>query len=359
MLSLSPSNVIYCVYRIDHAEGAMSDHYTVWGSLLDLAILAGLRILSGFLSLIVSYEKGQVRPEFQFDLHHPNGVKKSREELEMEALEEPFYPWFVRFVSRPAFSCEVLAFSTQLWAVAKCLARMNQEIGIYQDEKPSHALFWIAVAISSFLSVIELSYIDSMSQKAAEYGNQCLENQQTTFFRRVGSTLSIPLLSDDSQDEQAALNNSNDNDDVEEGQSDSSTTMDVGQSDITGDAKYKAGWSDLLYMCYPDAHYISLAFVFLLLAALAQVYIPKFTGNILDALAKAFSGDNPNPPSIFDVPGFISNVKYLVISSILCGIFSAIRGSIFTLVGGRVNVRLRVQLMDSLLSQGETKHSNL
>lgn len=35
----------------------------------------------------------------------------------------------------------------------------------------------------------------------------------------------------------------------------------------------------------------------------------------------------------------------------LAGVFSGLRGSIFTIVGGRVNVRLRVQLMDALLSQ--------
>ena len=86
---------------------------------------------------------------------------------------------------------------------------------------------------------------------------------------------------------------------------------------------------------------------------------------------------------MIDVPGFVTNVKYLgtkihgdgmfssslslaasqpycfslsfsVLASIFCGLFSAIRGSIFTVVGGRVNVRLRVQLMDSLLSQGES-----
>lgn len=332
----------------------MSDHYTLWGSLIDLVILAALRILSGIVAIVVSYERAQVRPEFEIDLHHPNGEKKSREELELEALEEPFFPsWIWRYVTRPAFSCEVLCFFTQVLAVAKCLGRMNQEIGVFQDKQPNHPLFWVAVAVSSLLSVVELSFVDSLCQRAAEYGNQCLENEQTTFFRRVGSSLSIPLLSGVPQDEQEA-----DAADEEEDLERASEAMDVGTSDITGDAKYKAGWSDLLYMCYPDAHFIAFAFVFLILAAVAQVYIPRFTGKILDALATAFS-HNPNPPSIFDVPGFVSNVKYLVLSSILCGIFSAVRGSIFTVVGGRVNVRLRVQLMDSLLSQGKFHLSDL
>ena len=55
--------------------------------------------------------------------------------------------------------------------------------------------------------------------------------------------------------------------------------------------------------------------------------------------------------SMFDVPGFMPNVRWLVVASIAAGIFSGLRGSIFTVVGGRVNVRLRVQLMDALLAQ--------
>jgi ABC-type multidrug transport system fused ATPase/permease subunit len=90
------------------------------------------------------------------------------------------------------------------------------------------------------------------------------------------------------------------------------------------------------------------AFVFLMLAAAAQIYIPRFTGAILDALDEAYNKNTNNVP-IQDVPGFMSNVKKLIIVSILGGVFSGVRGSIFTVVGGRVNVRLRLRLMDALL----------
>jgi len=319
-----------------------------------MAILAGLRILSGLVSLVISYETAYVRPEFQFSLTHPNGDKKSREELESEALEEPFLPWFRRLISRPAFSCEVLCLVTQILAIAKCMGRLDVEVGRYEDARPTHPLFWIAVALSSFMSVVELSYVDFMGQLAAMYGKSCVENSQPTFFRRVGSHLSIPLLSaDDDEEEPAAANDTASADDVEEGRPDPS--MEVGTSDISGDARYKAGWSDLLHVCSPDVWYIVFAFVFLLLAAVAQVFIPRFTGKILDSLASAFANDKHDGKAIpvVDVPGFVTNVKCLVLASIFCGIFSAARGSIFTVVGGRVNVRLRVQLMDSLLSQGK------
>lgn len=283
----------------------------MWASLDDLAIIAGLRIFSGFVGLIVSYETGFVRPEFTFDLHHPNGDKKSREELDMEALEEPFWPWFKRFVSRPAFFCEIFCIVTQILAIVKCLSRLDVEVGLYEDARSSHPLFWVAAAFSSLASVVEISFIDSMSQRAAQYGEKCMQASQATFFRRVGSHLSIPLLSEDQQEEELAPADDDDPEQAPEEGDAPSPTIEVGASGITADASYKAGWSDLLKVIYPDIYLIIWAFVFLLLAAVAQVCIPKFTGNILDSLSKAFSPDDDGGKSMIDVPGFMANVKYL------------------------------------------------
>jgi ATP-binding cassette, subfamily B (MDR/TAP), member 9 len=91
-----------------------------------------------------------------------------------------------------------------------------------------------------------------------------------------------------------------------------------------------------------------------MLAAAAQIYIPRFTGAILDALDKAYNNKRNDENTddvvpIQDIPGFMSNVRKLIIVSILGGVFSGVRGSIFTVVGGRVNVRLRLRLMDALL----------
>ena len=94
---------------------------------------------------------------------------------------------------------------------------------------------------------------------------------------------------------------------------------------------------------------------------MAQIYVPHYTGKVLDALAGAYSDDDDDnnnnddhadsDSSPWAIPGFVSNVEKLVLASILGGIFSGLRGSIFTVVGGRVNCRLRVMLMDSLLTQ--------
>ena len=128
----------------------------------------------------------------------------------------------------------------------------------------------------------------------------------------------------------------------------SSFPLAVPESDIKADAtEYSAGWSDLFKVCMPDLHLIIFAFIMLTLAAVAQVYIPRFTGNIVDVLP-----DGPSTfRSVWDVPGFTENVKGLSISALACGFFSGARGSTFTVVGGRVNARLRTQLMSSLLAQ--------
>jgi ABC-type multidrug transport system fused ATPase/permease subunit len=65
-------------------------------------------------------------------------------------------------------------------------------------------------------------------------------------------------------------------------------------------------------MCWPDRYFISLAFVFLLLAEIVQVYIPRFLGNILDDLSKHFSNRDADDPycnkSMWEMPYFMQHV---------------------------------------------------
>jgi len=336
----------------NQARNETSGHYTTYGSLLDLAILAALRLLMAILGIWGALIYAQERPEFPFALHHPNGDKKSREELEQEALEEAWGPWLWRSLTRPAFGAEFVALLTEIWAVVKCMVRMNEEIGTHASQDHMHPVFWVAILVTTLFALLEANWMDSACKLAGQYGKEFFlsdnqeNNNTTSLLRTISSSLNIPLLSaeGDANGEAAA---SADGEEVAE---------DRGVSDIGADAKSRATWSDLLQMCYPDLYMIILAFVFLLLAAVAQVYIPRSLGNILDALGEAFDTQNQDDDasrheSMFEVPGFMKNVKLLVLASLSAGVFSGLRGSIFTVVGGRVNVRLRVQLMDALLSQ--------
>jgi hypothetical protein len=204
-------------------------------------------------------------------------------------------------------------------------------------------------------------YHEPACKLAGECGKQRLAGEvesgasSNSLFRQLSSTLSLPLLADNAleqTDEEERMNGDNTAGTGTETESNKADSP--GLCDITSDTDYRASWKDLMGTCSPDLGWIAIAFVFLILAAIAQVYIPRFLGNILDSLAATFSDvddDTTRHTSMFDVPGFMLNMKLLVVASVLAGVFAGLRGSIFTVVGGRVNVRLRVQLMDSLLAQ--------
>jgi hypothetical protein len=226
---------------------------------------------------------------------------------------------------------------------------MNVEIGLRKDAEAMHPIFWCAILVSTICSVLEMSWCDEVSVRLGEWGHADRHNAHNdssagpSLLRQISSHLSLPLLAND-----ALQGEANGEAEDEEHHRQISDENVPGVSDIGGDTDYKASWSDLIQLCAPDTCLILVAFVFLMLAAAAQIYIPRFTGAILDALDEAYNKNTNNVP-IQDVPGFMSNVKKLIIVSILGGVFSGVRGSIFTVVGGRVNVRLRLRLMDALL----------
>ena len=334
-------------------DNASNRHYTLSESLLDLLILSGFRVFSALVAFAVSFLRGRVRDEYPFDVYHANGKKKTRDELEEEALQQSFGSWVCRYVNRAAFPSEVFCLITTLLTVVKCLVRLDTEIGVLRDAEPVHPLFWVCYLIAASLSVAEMVYVDKVCVCLSKWGS---ETEKPAILRHISSHLSLPLLANDSLEDQGETD--------PEGQNSNSGGQSIaiddehapGDSGIGGDTDYKASFSDLLQLCAPDAFLIGVAFIFLLLAAAAQIYIPKYTGACLDALEHAYSSNdddntsNDDDENINDIPGFMSNVKKLIVVSALSGLFSGLRGSIFTQVGGRVNVRLRLRLMDSLLT---------
>jgi len=326
------------------------EHFTLYGSLGDLAILSGLRLFVAVLGLSIAYFRADEPLEYPFELTHPSGDKKSREELEEEALEEDLWPWLVRFVARPSFPCELAGILTQILCVVKSMARMEVELDRFQSKHRMHPLFWIVVLFVAALSLIEACYLDSMCKLAGK----CGKGRFSDLLLTVDSALRTPLL--DSEEDNENPDERTDSDvEADAANSDDSDSTEVrGVSDIGADAAYKATWKDLLLTCAPDLPLLFCAFIFLILAAISEVCIPRFLGKILDSLTETFTGaddDATHEMSMFDVPGFMENVRLLLIASIAAGVFSGLRAAIFTIAGGRVNVRLRIQLMDALLSQ--------
>ena len=93
---------------------------------------------------------------------------------------------------------------------------------------------------------------------------------------------------------------------------------------------------------------ISVAFLFLVLSSIAEVYVPKLTGAILDSLVEsqnstvAFTTVAAEGGGALDqIPGFVRNIKLLLLVSLLSGVFGGLRFSIFS-------VRLRLAAREHL-----------
>ena len=337
--------------RMEDAEPR--HHYTLYQSLVDLAFSAALRIAASLLAILICFCRAKLPPENprydHFDKFHPNGDRKTREQLEQEALEEPFLPWLLRFIVRPSLSTELFAVVAQTLCIVKCLVRMNVEIGTYEDAHSYHPLFWLAVLCTAVLSAIEATYLEEVCKIASQCGHERYGGSESVgseppfgILRSISAQLLSPLLENEHTNGDVAQDEN-----VESGPGHSTPVMDENDenvratSDITGDPSYKAKWTDLLMMCYQDGCMIIAAFVFLLLAAIAQVLIPKYLGNILDALAAAFGNpdDHSNhDKSMWEVPHFMSNVQLLVAASICAGVFAGLRGSIFVSISRNVCV---------------------
>lgn len=365
--------------------------YSLSSTLMDLCILSMLIIFTSAIALFRSYKCDELHtladnPYPHIETHHAgNGQRKTREEIEEEALEESYGPCIHRYMTRKPFLTEIFSMMMSILIVVKCMARLSVEIGTLDEIQPHHPAFWISLLVAACFSTGICLSVDKVCVRMSSIGYFNRQQRRNISTRSANGhdvegslemhmqlEMEQPLLADDSvadDVEEPLIGNNVDEDSRKKSTQGNSnqngTTGSAGAEnesatpDITSDSHYKAGWKDLLSVCYPDIHYFLCAFVFLILAALCQVLIPRYTGNMLDAIAQYSEGNSSadgddgatNGDIIWKVPGFLINMKKLIVVSILGGVFSGCRGSIFTLVGGRVNVRLRGLLMDSLLAQ--------
>lgn len=350
-------------------EELTTSHYTLHGNLTDLALVAIPRIATAVLSLLLGFGQTKEPARTSTNLYDENGDKKSKEDIENEALEEPVLEILKKLVWRMPFLTELSVLATGVLLCVKCLARLNVEIGVYGESHPHHPVFWMALLLTAMCSLLETMYTDHMQQLAGKLGRQRRRQQQqhTSWVDRIGETLATPLLL--SRNNSQGNDNSNEEEEDDDDEARPITTPLVVVSDIGPDASYSAKWTDLLEICKPDALLIAVAFVFLILSSIAMILVPKYTGAVLDSLVDhmhdsnnsstttansflfAVDAEENGGSSIVQIPGFVRNIQLLALASILGGVFGGLRGAIFTLVGARVNTRLRMSLMDSLLAQ--------
>ncbi|CAM9115791.1 unnamed protein product [Phaeothamnion confervicola] len=108
--------------------------------------------------------------------------------------------------------------------------------------------------------------------------------------------------------------------------------------------EFKASYGDLLELVRPDWPLMLCAFAALMVAALGQVFITHFTGQMVDSVVER------GPRS---AQHFRAACLKLVYASAVAATFTGLRGSVFTVIGARCNKRIRVRLFGSLLRQQE------
>mmetsp|Transcript_169196 Transcript_169196/g.543925 ORF Transcript_169196/g.543925 Transcript_169196/m.543925 type:complete len:898 (-) Transcript_169196:84-2777(-) len=101
----------------------------------------------------------------------------------------------------------------------------------------------------------------------------------------------------------------------------------------------------LLLLVVPDWPLLILASLLLVLAAVAEAFIPKY---ISETIAKIIAAEENGT---LNQRPFKEPVRNLLLTAFACGVFSSCRGATFIWIGSRASVRLRHTLFDALMRQ--------
>lgn len=96
----------------------------------------------------------------------------------------------------------------------------------------------------------------------------------------------------------------------------------------------------LMSYCKPDIPHISLASLFLLLAATGEIFIPYYTGQVIDSIAIEK-----------DKAKFMTSILIMTLISLGTAIAAGLRGGMFTLIAARFTKRISNILFGSIVKQ--------
>ena len=96
----------------------------------------------------------------------------------------------------------------------------------------------------------------------------------------------------------------------------------------------------LMSYCKPDIPHISLASLFLLLAATGEIFIPFYTGQVIDSIAIEK-----------DKAKFMTSILIMTLISLGTAIAAGLRGGMFTLIAARFTKRINNFLFGSIVKQ--------
>ena len=209
------------------------------------------------------------------------------------------------------------------------------------DSAAAHAVFWAAWLCAFAAVPAEWRLVDDALAAADERLVLASRRENVPLGARAGrTTRAASAFSDDVDDDETSaalldplLDPLLDSSDPESGDARDGDASKRGP-------QTRSALGSLLRLSAPDAPLLSVAFVFLVLYAVAAASVPHFTGELVDAVAI------DRDPAAFK--------KYsacLLVAALAAGAFAGARGSIFTVQMARLNARVRGKLFDSLLAQ--------
>ncbi|XP_068929479.1 antigen peptide transporter 2-like [Petaurus breviceps papuanus] len=102
----------------------------------------------------------------------------------------------------------------------------------------------------------------------------------------------------------------------------------------------KAMLRRLLGLAWPDFPFLVAAFFFLAAAVIGEMFIPHYTGRVIDILGQDFDPD-----------AFVTAIFFMCLFSLGSSLSAGCRGGLFTLICSQINLRVRRMLFSSLLHQ--------
>ncbi|XP_068929488.1 antigen peptide transporter 2-like [Petaurus breviceps papuanus] len=96
----------------------------------------------------------------------------------------------------------------------------------------------------------------------------------------------------------------------------------------------------LLRLSWPDFPFLVAAFFFLAAAVIGQMFIPHYTGLVIDMLGQDFDHD-----------AFAAAIFFMCLFSLGSSLSAGCRGGLFTLIRSQINLRVRRMFFSSLLHQ--------
>jgi len=280
----------------DDLRRALVDAYTPSAGLLDLAVLTLVRL--GYLAALVAFA----------------GTSDAR---------------------RAALGATKIGVCVALCALltAKGVAHLPD----LTDSSRDQTVFWSAWLIAFCAVDAEMRLCDDALARADERASSS-SSSASRHHRSNGEADDLgldtaPLLG------RTQLDDSDDDVDEEDGNPGAEERRNRRGAGGRGKGKSGTFWA-LLRLSYPDLPLLSVAFLFLVLYAVAAASIPHFTGELVDAVAI----DR-------DESAFKRYSLTLLVAALASGVFAGLRGSVFTVQMARLNSRLRRRLFDTILAQ--------